>query len=87
MKLNKFAVNVARKGWQHVGWSRCNEMAPAETRGLKGLGCGLGMSLHIPPPGLHTCSPPPAGEVSFHLRQPPEGCVQRPHPPPHVSGS
>ena len=42
---------------------------PAETRGLKGLGCGLGMSLHIPPLGLHTCSPPPAGEVSFHLRQ------------------
>ena len=32
----------------------------AETRGLKGLGSALGISLHIPPFGLQTCSPPPA---------------------------
>ena len=28
---------------------RVVQQIPAETRGLKGLGCGLGMSLHIPP--------------------------------------
>ena len=61
-------------------------MVVAETRRLKGLGCGLGMSFPIPPLGLHICSPPPAGEVSFHLRQPPKGCVQGPAPPPHARG-
>ena len=55
------------------------ELVSAGTRGLKGLGCGLGMSLHIPPLWLHTCSPPPAGG-------PPEGHVQGSHPPLHVSG-
>ena len=35
-------------------FSRLIKHIPAETRGLKGLGCGLGMSLHIPPHGLRT---------------------------------
>ena len=53
----------------------------AETRGLKGRGCGLGMSHHIPPLGLHTCSPPPAGELSFHLVNPRRGvCWGLPFP-------
>ena len=55
------------------------KLISAGTRRLKGLGCGLNMSLHIPPLRLHTCSPPPAGG-------PPEGHVQGSHPPLHVSG-